>query len=114
MRMALGILRNYQGQPFLHEICKKLVIALPEKHDFLTDIEVVLESSGVVSGEFGMAEMYERKKEEIKSWLDDSDDKIRHFAERYVKNLEHMATNERKRAEESIKLRKFEYPDDNE
>jgi hypothetical protein len=56
-----------------------------------------------------MADAYTRKKDELVDWLDDPDEKVRLFAERYVADLENMITGERQRAQEELALRKHRY-----
>ena len=109
---CMAILRNYEGEPFLHQICKEIVTALPADSRLLTEVEIILESTGVVSGEFGMANAYQRKRGEIESWLDDASDKVRQFARRYTSNLDKLEASERTRAEEDLELRKLEYGSD--
>ncbi len=60
-------------------------------------------------GEFGFAEAYERKIEEIKPWLSDENEGVRKFSADYVTGLENSAKSERRRAEEDIELRKHAY-----
>jgi len=60
-------------------------------------------------GEFGFAEAYERKIEEIKPWLEDKNERVRKFSTDYVTSLENEAKSERRRAEEDIELRKHAY-----
>lgn len=109
---SMAILRNYEGEPFLHDICKEIVMTLPADSRLLTEVEIILESTGVVSGEFGMANAYQRKRSEVEGWLDDSSDKVRQFARRYMSNLEKLEGSERTRAEEDLELRKLEYGSD--
>ncbi len=106
---VLAILRNYDGAPFIHRVCKEVIKALPSDSPFRTEVAIALESTGVVTGEFGMAEAYERKKNEVNGWLDDPDEKVQEFAKWYMANIERMAAAERKRAEEKITLRKHRY-----
>jgi hypothetical protein len=68
-----------------------------------------LENTGVVEGEFGFAEAYERKKNEVKDWMTDPDEKVQEFAKWYIANLEQLSAAERKRAEEEMVLRKHRY-----
>jgi hypothetical protein len=74
--------RGDQGQPALHDVCKEVVDKLPENDSRLNEIEVILESTGVISGQFGFVEAYQRKKDEISPWLSDPRPKVRAFAER--------------------------------
>lgn len=106
---VLAVLRNYEGVLAIHRVCKEVVRILPRHSTLLREIMVVLESTGMVSGEFGFAEAYEQKKLEIKDWLEDSDDKIKEFAREYTAVLDAMIAAERKRAEEDIALRKHKY-----
>jgi hypothetical protein len=108
---VLAVLRNYEGQPFIHQICKEIIRLIPIDSSLRTDVAIVLENTGVVVGEFGFAEAYERKKNEVKDWLNDPDEKIQDFAKWYIANLDELIVRERKRAEEDIALRKFRYGD---
>ena len=51
--------------------------------DRLGSIEVALLSTGVVSGEFGMVEVHQEKKDSVLVWLEDPRPKVRAFAEQY-------------------------------
>jgi hypothetical protein len=103
------VLRNYHGEAFVRRLSKEVVQRIDEGDPLLTSVTIALLSTGVVSGEFGMAEAYARKREELLDWLEDPDSKVKHFAEGYVADLEKMVTAERARAEEHIALRKHRY-----
>lgn len=108
---VLAVLRNYQGQLFLHEVCKELVKVLPGGGSLETEVRITLESTGVVSGEYGFADAYSKKIEEVKPWLDDADLRVSAFAKRYLEGLEKQIVYERQRADEQIALRKYQYGD---
>jgi hypothetical protein len=112
--MILAILRNYEGQNFLHRICRQIVIVLPEDdRDRRVEVELILQSTGVVSGQFGFAEAYLRKKIEIEPWLSDESQKVRAFASDYELSLDRQIAADRRRGEQDIALRKLDYdPDD--
>ena len=59
-----------------------------------------------------MAEAYEQQRLEVLDWLEDPNERLRLFAEKYITDLESMRDSERRRADESIALRKFEYGDE--
>lgn len=109
IKVVLATLRNYEGEVFLHDICKRMISALPHDDELLKEIDIILISTGVVSGEFGFAEAYERKVEEVRYWLEDSDDKITSFASDYIADLQKMAEDQRRKAEEKIELGKHKY-----
>jgi hypothetical protein len=106
---VLAILRNYKGEEFIHPVCKELVKAIPENDELLVEVRVALQSEGVVHGEYGMAESYERKAKELFPWTEDTDSKVSTFAEKYISQTEEMAKYQRKRADEDIALRKHQY-----
>jgi len=111
-RFVVGIMRAYQGQPFIHRVCKEIVKAVPEDSPIVNEVAIALETTGVVSGVFGMTEAYERKKQEVLEWLTDPDERVREFAKRYIEDLDKLREVERKRAEEGIALRKHSYGED--
>lgn len=109
LRFALGILRNYEGQPFIHRLCKEIIKSIPPDSPLRNEVAIALETTGIVSGEFGMAEAYEQKRLEVLEWLTDPNERVRDFAKSYIADLERMRDDERKRAEEDIALQKFRY-----
>jgi hypothetical protein len=106
---VLGVLQNYQGESFVRRLCKEMIRVIDPNSPLRRRVVIALQTTGVVSGEFGMAEAYARKREEVLDWLDDPDEKVRQFAERYIADLEKMSAAERLRAEEGIALRKHRY-----
>jgi hypothetical protein len=109
LEFVLAILRNYEGEPFIHSLCKQIVKSITLESPLRTEIAVALESTGVVTGEFWFAEAFERKKNEIADWLTDPDAKVQEFAKWYATSLEQMSAADRRRAEEEIALRKYKY-----
>lgn len=107
-----GILQAYNGEAFIHPVARELIKRLPAGSRLLTEIKIALENTGVVSGEFGMAEAYERKRLDALDWLRDPNDRIQKFAAEYIAELESMRDSERVRSEESIILHKFNYGED--
>jgi hypothetical protein len=90
-------------------VAKQLIKALPPDSELLNEVSIALQSTGVVSGEYGMSEAYEKKRLEVLEWVQDPHERVRAFATKYIADLESMREFERRRADESIALRKFEY-----
>lgn len=109
LEFVAGVLRTYDGQTFIHSVAKELVKRLPSGGEVVNEVEIALQNTGVVSGEYGMADAYERKRLEVMDWLQDDDERVRGFASKYVRRLEAMRDAERKRTDEAIALRKFEF-----
>lgn len=106
MAFVLSVLRNYEGETFLHQVCREIVARLPKDDDLLTRVYIALQATGVVTGEFGFVEAYERRIDEIRPWLSDEAATVRAFAADYVESLGKRIEVERRRAEEQIALRK--------
>jgi len=109
IEFVLSILQNYEGGTAVQAICREIVATRPDEDKLLSKVSMALRSTGVVMGEFGFAEAYEQKIEEIRPWLDDESEAVRKFAVNYVREIENMAKSDRRRAEEEIELRKHEY-----
>ncbi len=106
---VLEVLGNYEGEKALHEVCKAVVNVLPEGDSRLSHVEIILQSTGVLVGEFGLVEAYKQKKAEIEYWLTDNSEKIQKFARRYLRDLDQQIASEQRRAEESRELRRRDY-----
>jgi tRNA nucleotidyltransferase/poly(A) polymerase len=110
--IALAVLRNYDGNPMTHKVCKELVKAFPPGSAELNEVCLVLQSTGVVCGEYGFVEAYQRKKTEIEPWLADDSERVQTFARQQLANLDTQIDWSKKRADEDIELRKFKYGTD--
>ncbi|MFT3718641.1 hypothetical protein [Pseudorhodoferax sp.] len=109
LEFVAGVLRAYGGEAFIQPVAKELIKRLPRSSPLINEVEIALMSTGVVSGEYGMAEAYDRKRSEVLDWLQDPDERVRTFSAKYVNELQAMSESERRRADESIAVRKFEY-----
>jgi hypothetical protein len=112
IEFVLKVLRAYQGQQFLHGVCRELVDHLPADDKRLSEVEVILESTSVVAGQFGFVEAYLQKKDQVSPLLEDSRPKIRAFAERYRRSLDRAIAAEQRRSEADYELRRREWPDE--
>lgn len=109
LEFVLAVLRNYEGQAFIHNVCKAIVKQVPADSQYRIEVAVALQNTGVVSGAYGFAEAYDRKKIEMQAWLNDPSDKVKEFAVQYIDGLDAMSVADRKRADEEIALRKQHY-----
>ena len=69
----------------------------------------IVDATGVVSGEFGLADAAAQKKKEIEPWIEDEHPKVRAFASYYVGILDRRIPGERRQVEEEIAARKHLY-----
>lgn len=108
-KIVLYILRSYKGDAFLHNVCKEFIKQYPKSKKYKQELFVVLSQMGVVSGEYGFVEGYERKKQEIQEWKKDKSEFIKKFAQEYENYLSKRIDYEKKRADEDVEIRKREF-----
>ncbi len=106
---VLDILRTYEGSPAIQDLCKAIVNVVPERSEYWNELAVAIESTGVVSGEYGFVEAYQRKRAEIEPWKNDENARVRAFADWLIESLDHMIVTEKQRADEGLALRKYKY-----
>lgn len=108
-KIVLYILRSYKGETFLHNVCKEFIKQYSQSKKYKQKLFIVLSQVGVVSGEYGFVEGYERKKQEIQEWKKDKNRVIKNFAQEYENYLSKRIDYEKKRADEDIEIRKREF-----
>jgi len=106
---ALGVLRVFGGGAPILETARFIVKVVPEKSPAWSELAAALETTGVVMGEYGMAEAFERKRQEMLIWSGDEDPRVRAFAAWLIKDLDQFIARERQRADEGLELRRYRY-----
>ena len=109
VEFVVRVLLGYRGQPILHETCKAIVRTLSLDDTLLGNVQIILESTDVVSGEFGLVEAYKQKREALLPWLSDTNPKVKVFAEQYIGSLDRQIAAEQRRSEEDLEMRKRMY-----
>ena len=111
IRFTLSVLQNYQGESATHGVIKEIIARLPDDDPLLEEVEIALVNTGVVHGEFGLADAFRTKKEEIASWLTDDRPCVGVFAERFMGSLDLRIASEQRSAEQRRALRQREFDD---
>lgn len=111
-KFVVSVLGRYEGATLTHVVLKDLVEVLPEAHALLPTVENLIETTGVLSGEYGFVEAYRKKKADMFEWLCDDRAKVRQFAERYIRKLDQRIASEQRSAEAAVQLRRLSYGDD--
>ena len=106
---ALAILRNYKGEESTHIVLKEIVSQFSEDISKLKRVKIVVDSTGVVSGELGFAEAWRAKKKSLEKWLGDERQVVKVFAEKHIVTLEMMIASEHRTAEAEREMRKCSY-----
>lgn len=109
IEFVIGILRAYEGSSSILAVCKAIIMAVPERSRIWNEIAAAIETTRVVSGEYGMMQAFGRKLQEISGWENDDDDRVRAFAQWLTEGLQRRIVDERQRADEGLALRKYRY-----
>lgn len=108
LAFVLGVLSAFEGKPRIYELVRAIV-ALDSDSRLLSEARSVLCASGVISGEFGFADLHAARKALLVSWLADPSETVRIFAAEQIFELDRWIAAENRSAEASIALRKLEY-----
>lgn len=106
---VLGVLRVYEGSAVILDVCKAIIKVIPERSKLWNEVAACIESTGVVSGEYGMVDAFERKRSEIAAWQYDDDPRVQAFAQWLTESLVRLIDSERQRADEDLALRKYKF-----
>lgn len=109
IRFTLSVLRAYEGQAFLHPLLQQIVVSLPQDDDLLSIVHIVIESSGVMVGEYGRVEAQEQRKALVADWVTDERKAVRDFATSFIKSAENQLAFERRRADQSAAMRSIDW-----
>jgi len=102
---SLALLQNYLGSTSIDGVLKEIVSRFPHDDRQMGRVRTSINSTGVVSGEFGLAEAWRIKKESLTRWLTDERQVVQAFAEQHMAELDRMIVAERRRVEAERELR---------
>jgi hypothetical protein len=88
------------------------VARFPDDQDKFDEVRISIDSVGVTSGEFGLAEAWRARKESLREWLTDERPAVKAFAEKHIAQLDRMVASERCRSESRREMRKRDYEED--
>ena len=108
---VLSVLRAFEGRKLVHPLLRKVVKHLPDDDELLQTVSIVIESSGVLTGEYGSVKAHEERKALVLEWQSDESEAVQSFAARFVKSADNQLAMERRRADRSVALRKIAYED---
>ena len=106
---VLAILWNYRGEHSTHVVLKEIVSRFSNDPRKISGVRASFDSTGMVSGEFGIAEAWRAKKESLTEWLSDERPVVRAFAEKHIAELNRMIASEQRRAEAEREMRNRSY-----
>ncbi|MED4780958.1 RelA/SpoT domain-containing protein [Brevibacillus choshinensis] len=108
-KIILQILKRYDGDPSIYNICKVFIEIYHEDNSLLQEIMHVLSETGVVTGEYGFANALKQIKANINKWNKSKNPHIRKFVKDFKDHLNACITAEIKRSDEQIEEMKQEF-----
>lgn len=96
---SLAVLQNYPGKTSTYVVLKEIVSRFPHDDRKMSGVRISIDSTGVVFGEFGLADAWRVKKESLTHWLTDERQAVKAFAEKHIAELDRMIAAERRRVE---------------
>ena len=111
---VLGVLQNYKGELPTHPVLMALVNRLPDGDPRFGEVEISLQNTGGVWGEFGFVEAFRQKKAEMATWLEDPRPRVKSFAADSIGRLDQRIASEQRSAEQESELRKRRFEADEE
>ena len=102
---SLAVLQNYPEETSTDVVLKEIVSRFPHDDRKMNGVRISIDSTGVVSGEFGLADAWRVKKESLSHWLTDERQAVKAFAEKHIVELDRMITAERRRVEAERAIR---------
>ncbi len=102
---SLAILQNHLGETSTYTVLKEIVSRFPHDESKMDGVRISINSTGVVSGEFGLAEAWRVKKVSLMQWLTDERQAVNAFAEKHIAELDRMIASERRRVEAEREMR---------
>ena len=102
---SLAILQHYRGETSTYVVLKEIVSRFPHDACKMGGVLISINSTGVVSGEFGLADAWRVKKESLRHWLTDERQAVKAFAETHIAELDRMIAVEWRRVEAEREMR---------
>ena len=107
-----SVLEGFNGQDSFVSFLKELLRS-PSATDEIEDaLEPLVNETGVMTGNFGPAQTYQKKIELLTSWLEDDVERVSKFAEKQIQYFEQCVALETRRAQGEIALRRLEFGED--
>ena len=106
LKKAVLLMSPFNGTDV--DLCMS-IIGKTDNKEIISHLRGQFFSTGVVSGEYGIAEAHEAMAKRIENFKNDSNPRISAFAEKTIKELNESAIRERKQSDEEKQLRKLNF-----
>ena len=102
-------LGGFEGREELLPVLRAILASDAADEEVERVVSRVLLETGVTSGEFGQAQAYQGKADQLRPWLEDENSRVAEFAAREIHVFEMMANSENRRTRQQMSMRKLEY-----
>ena len=104
-----SVLEGFNGQDSFVSFLKELLRSPSATDEIEGALEPLVNETGVMTGNFGPAQTYQKKIELLTSWLEDDVERVSKFAEKQIHYFEQCVALETRRAQGEIALRRLEF-----
>lgn len=111
-RFILSILHSFEGSDPAFALTRSIVSRFEPGSGIHDEAKEVLTAAGVLSGEFGTAEMLEERKDRVAEWIADTRPVVSQIATAFVKSTEQRIASERRTARARIAQRRLDHGED--
>ena len=102
-------LQGFNGRAELLPVLRAILASDAANDEVAQVVSRVLLETGVMTGEFGAAQTYQAKADQLAPWLGDENIRVAEFAAREIHTFEMMVASENRRAQEEIAMRRLRY-----
>ena len=108
LNKVFKLLEKYDGNEEMLDLVREILLNFDRPKDLYKKIFRLLSFRSAWTGEYGLVEIYKKKIEEIKPWLEE-DNRLKEFAKEYVIYLENNIKYEIARVEKENEFRQNEF-----
>lgn len=107
IQFVIAVLHAFNGEIDVTEVCRVMVEVLPERHEYLDDVQSLLFQVGGTTGEYGLVEAYESVRDRVAQWRADESMRVKQFAGDFLHTIEQAIASEQQAADERLQQRKL-------
>ena len=102
-------LQGFDGRAELLPVLRAILASDKANDEIAQAVSRVLLETGVMTGEFGAAQTYQAKADQLVPWLGDENIRVADFAAREIHKFEMLVASENRRAQEEIMMRRLQH-----
>ena len=96
----------------MHAVLMETIDKFPNDESRMNRVSICIDSTGVVSGELGLVQALQSRKELMEKWLRDKRPTVQAFAAKHIAELDLQIASEYRSAESRTEMWKREFEDE--